>query len=124
MLTSACVGEATRVVTVAVLFAVLGSLTELVILGEFVMVVPDATPALTLTTRGNLTMEPRPRVWPEFRAQVTVPVLPTAVLIHVQPVGAVKEASVVLAGIASVKVTEVVPEAVMAVGPLLVIDCV
>ena len=124
MLTSACDGEATSVVTVAVLLAVLGSLTLLVIFGEFVMVVPEAVPGFTFTTSGNCTIAPTASVCPEFRVQVTVPVLPTAVFVHAQPVGAVTDASVVLAGIASVNVTVVLPEMVMAVGPLLVTDCV
>jgi hypothetical protein len=125
MLTSACVGEATRVVTVAVLFAVFGSLTELLMFGEFVIVVPEAVPALTMTTSGNFTMAPTARVCPEFSVQVTVPVPPTAIVLQVQPVGAVKVAPrVVLAGIVSVNVTVVVPDAVIAVGPLFVMDCV
>ena len=125
MLTSACVGEATSVVTVAVLFAVFGSLTELVMFGAFVMVVPEVVPALTLTTNGNLTVAPTARVCPEFSVQVNVPVPPTASVLQVQPVGAVKAAPrVVLAGIVSVNVTVVVPEAVIAVGPLFVMDCV
>ena len=125
MLTSACVGDATRVVTVAVLFAVFGSLTELVMFGEFVMVVPEAVPALTLTTNGNPTVAPTPRVCPEFSVQVNVPVPPTAIVLHVQPAGAVKVVPrVVLAGIASVNVTVVVLDAVIAVGPLFAMDCV
>ena len=57
--------------------------------------------------------------------QVSVPVAPTAIVLQVQPVGAVNVApSVVFAGIESVKVTVVVPDTVMAVGPLLVMDCV
>ena len=126
MLRSACVGEATIVVTVTVLFAGFGSVTELAILGELVMVLPGAAVAATLTTNGKLTTAPTARVWPEFRVQVNVPVLPTAMALQVHPAGAVKaEASVVLAGMASVKVTVVVvPAAVMADGPLLVMDCV
>jgi len=125
MLTSACVGEATSVVTVAVLFAVFGSLTVLAMFGELVIVVPDAVPAVTLTTNGKLTMAPTASVCPEFNVQVSVPVPPTAMVLHVQPAGAVKAApSVVVAGMASVNVTVVVPDAVIAVGPLFVIDCV
>lgn len=93
--------------------------------GEFVMTVPDAVPGSTLTTKGKLTGVLRARVWPEFRVQVMVPVPPTAIAgVQVQFVGATKaEAKVVLAGMASVKVTVVVvPEAVMAVGPLLTMD--
>jgi hypothetical protein len=57
--------------------------------------------------------------------QVKVPVPPTAIVLHVHPAGAVKvDARVVLAGIVSVKVTVVVPEAVMAIGPLFVTCCV
>ncbi len=119
-----------RVVTVVVLFAVLGSETELAMLGEFVMVVVPVgvMVALTLTTRGKLTMAPTASVCPELSVQVNVPVPPTAMVLQVQPGGAVKSApSVVLAGMVSVKVTVVigaVEEAVIAVGPLLVIDCV
>jgi hypothetical protein len=119
------VGEATSVVTAAVLFAVFGSLTELLMFGEFVIVVPEGVPALTRTTSGNLTAAPTARVCPEFSVQVNVPVPPTAIVLQVQPVGAVKVApSVVLTGIASVNVTVVEPDAVIAVGPLFVMDCV
>lgn len=125
MLTSAWVGEATKVVTVAVLFAVFGSLTELLTLGEFVIVVPDAVPALTLTTKGKFTTAPTARVCPEFKVQVKVPVPPMAMVLHVQPAGAVKAApSVVLTGMVSVNVTVVDPDIVMAVGPLFVTVCV
>jgi hypothetical protein len=55
MLTSASVGDATNVFTVAVLFAVFGSGTELAILGVFVIVVPGVVPKLTLTTNGKFT---------------------------------------------------------------------
>jgi hypothetical protein len=125
ILTSACVGEATKVVTVAVLFAVFGSLTELLMFGEFVIVVPEATPALTLTTSGKLTMAPTASVCPEFKVHVIVPVPPTGIVLHVQPAGAVNAAaSVVFAGIVSVNVTVVDPDIAIAVGPLFVIDCV
>jgi hypothetical protein len=56
------VGEATIVLTVAVLFAVFGSETVLAMLGEFVIVVLGAVPALTLTTKGKLTVAPTARV--------------------------------------------------------------
>jgi hypothetical protein len=112
-------------VTVAVLFDVFGSLTVLVMFGEFVIVAPDAVPALTLTTKGNLTTAPTASVCPELSVQVRVPVPPTASVLHVQPVGAVNAApSVVLAGMVSVNVTVVVPDIVIAVGPLFVMDCV
>ena len=125
MLTSACVGEATSVLTVAVLFAVLGSGTELVMFGEFVIVVPGAVPLFTSTTSGKFTTAPTARVCPEFRVQVNVPVLPTAMALQVQPAGAVNvEASVVFVGMVSVNVTVVVADAVMAMGPLFVTDCV
>jgi len=46
-------------------------------------------------------------------------------VLQVHPAGAVKvDARVVPEGIASVNVTVVVPEAVMAIGPLLMTDCV
>lgn len=125
MLTSACVGEATNVFTVAVLLAVFGSGTELAMFGEFVIVVPGAVPEFTFTTNGKFTTAFTASVCPEFSVQVKVPVPPTAIVLQVQPVGAAKaDANVVLAGIVSVKVTVVVPEAVMAMGPLLMTDCV
>ena len=125
MLTSACVGEATNVVSVAVLFALFGSETELAMFGELVMVVPEGVAAFTLTTSGKFTTAPTARVCPEFSVQVNVPTAPTAMALHVQPAGAVNvDARVVFAGIASVNVTVVVPDAVIAVGPLFVIDCV
>jgi hypothetical protein len=55
MLTSACVGEATNVFTVAVLLPVFGSGTELAIFGVFVMVVPVGVPEFTFTTSGKFT---------------------------------------------------------------------
>jgi hypothetical protein len=115
---------------VVVLFAVLGSLTELAMVGVLVIVVPtvvapDEVVALTFTTSGKLTTAPTASVWPELSVQVMVPVPPTAIVgVQVHPVGAVKaDAKVVFVGIVSVKVTVVVAEAVMAVGPLFVTDC-
>jgi hypothetical protein len=58
MLTSACVGEETSVDTVVVLFAVFGSLTELVMFGEFAIVVPDTVAVFTFTTSGKFTTAP------------------------------------------------------------------
>jgi len=126
MLTLDCVGEATTVMAVAVLFAVFGSETVLVMFGELVIVVPGVVPELTLTTSGKLTreLEPTPSVSVEFSVHVKVPVPPAEMLLQLQPVGGVKESSVVLAGMVSVKVTVVEPEMVIAVGPLLVTDCV
>lgn len=125
MLTSACVGEATNVFTVAVLFPVFGSGTELAIVGEFVIVVPAAVPEFTFTTNGKFTTAFTASVCPEFSVQVNVPVAPTAIVLQVHPVGAVNaDARVVLAGIASVKVTVVVADVMIAMGPLLMTDCV
>jgi hypothetical protein len=59
-----------------------------------------------------------------FRVQVIVPVPPTGMELQVHPVGAVKAvARVVFVGMVSVNVTVLVADAVMAVGPLLVMDC-
>lgn len=127
MVTNACVGEATIVFTVAVLFAAFGSETELAICGELVMVVPPAVPAFTLTTSGKLTLAPTARVWPLFKVHVNVPVPPTGMLLQDQFAGGVNDTNVVFAGIVSVKVTVVTGaevDAVMAVGPRLVTDCV
>ena len=127
MLTSVCVGEATSVVSVAVLLARFGSVTpKLMMLAVFVMVVPGAVAKFTLTTSGKFTTAPTASVRPLLSVQVNVPVPPTAIGLHVQPAGGANaDASVVFAGIVSVKVTEgVVAPAVIAKGPLLVIDCV
>src|SRR5271165_1478318 len=124
MLTSACVGEATLVVPVAVLFATVGSETVMAMFAVFVSVVPGVVPAATIHTYGNLTMAPTASVKVEFRLQVIGPVLTTPALRQVKFAGTAKEATEVLAGKVSVKVTVVVPEIVIAAGPLFVMDCV
>ena len=126
MLTSACVGEATSVVSVAVLLAAFGSETLLAMFAVFVMVVPGGVAKFTLTISGKFTTAPTASVCPLLSVHVNVPVPPTAMVLHVQPAGATNaDASVVFVGIVSVKVTEGVgAAAVIANGPLLVIDCV
>ena len=67
MLTSACVGPATSVLTVTLLFAVFGSETELETLGVLVTVVPAVVAPvevvrLTLTTSGKFTTAPTAKV--------------------------------------------------------------
>jgi len=82
---SACPAVATVVVVIAVLFAVLESVAELTVT-VFVMVVPEAVPALTCTTSGKL-------VVPSARlaiVQVSVPVPPTTRVLQLQPTGGVE----------------------------------
>jgi len=53
MATSACVGEPTTVEALEELFAGLTSFSVGAMLDVLVMIVPDAVPALTFTTRSN-----------------------------------------------------------------------
>src|SRR5664279_19714 len=101
MLTSDCVGLATAVLAVAVLFAELGSPTVLLTTGEFVMVVPEGVAGFTFTTIEK--REEAPEAMVVLRVQVKVPVPPKAMVLHAQFAGGVKETRVVLAGIVSVK---------------------
>src|SRR6266581_2404515 len=91
---------ATGVASVVELFVVLESLgadTDAVL----VMTVPGAVPAVTCTTNVNVLVPgAMSSLW-----QVTVPVAPTAGVVHVQPAGAVIDWKVVLAGSVSVSVT-------------------
>jgi hypothetical protein len=128
MLTSACVGVATMELLLAVLLAQLGSCVAehgMFTFAVLVIVVPEAVPAFTFTTSGKLTDAPGAMVCPAFSVQVNVPVPPTAMALHVHPVGATNAcASVVFAGIVSVNVTVVTVEFVTVAGPLFVTDCV
>jgi len=125
METSACVGDATTVVEVAVLLAGVTSFVAGETVIVFEMTVPGAVAGLTFTTIGKLTVVPEGTAAPEQLAPVPgqqeiVPVPPTggsAVQIH--PVGMVKETSVVFGGTEPVNVT---PLALA--GPALLRDCV
>jgi len=79
------VGEATMVETVTELLPRFGSPTVLETVAVAEMVVPAATPELTLTTRGKLTLAPAARL--PVRVHVTVPVTPTAGVVQDQPEG-------------------------------------
>ena len=106
----------TTVVTVAVLLAEFGSITEELTVVVSVMTVPFAVPLITLTTRVNV-----PEVNPGMFAsvQTTLPVAPTAGAAQIHPTGEVIDPNVVFAG------TEVEIVALSAaLGPLLVTTCV
>src|SRR5580700_9975951 len=83
---------------------------------EVAVIVVAVTLAATFTTTTILATSPTAK---EGSLQVTVPVAPTAGVVHVQPTGAITDAYVVLVGVASVKVA-----VVAAAGPLFVIVCV
>lgn len=102
----------TGVVTVVVLFARLGSevVEETV---EVAVMVVAAMVGATFTTTMMFAESPEARL--AGPVQVTLPVAPTAGVVHVKPAGVEMEAKVVLVGTASTKVT---PTA--AAGPLLV----
>ena len=119
MLTSACDGDATVTFVVAELLAELGSPVVLLTVGVLVMMVPGGVVGFTFTTNGKLTEALTAMVCPTFRVHVKVPVPPTAIVLHVQPAGGVKETSVVFVGIVSVKVAFV-----EAIGPLFKTACV
>ena len=102
------------VLMVVLLLAELGSLvveeTE-----EVAVIVVTATVAATFTTTTMFADAPEARL---VSVQVTFPVPPTAGVVHDQPAGIETEANVVLAGIASRKLT-----AEAAAGPLFVTVC-
>src|SRR5579863_10432936 len=106
----------TIAVTLAELFAELGSMASEPTDAVSVRTVPLAVPAVTFATRVNV-----PEVSAAMSAllQTTLPVAPTAVFRQLHPAGAVNDASVVFAGIVA---TTVALSA--ALGPLLVTTCV
>src|SRR5436190_17700538 len=106
---------ATAVVAVAVLLPVVVSVGEATV-AVLVIVVPAAVEALAFTINVKVCAPlPAGRATPPVRAPVTVP----AVLVHVQPAGAVQETNVVFAGTVSVSVT-----LCASLGPLLVTETV
>lgn len=105
----------TGVVMIVLLLAELGSLVEEEI-EEFAVMVVAGTVGATFTTTMMSADAPEARLG---SVQVTLPVAPTAGVVHVQPTGAETEANVVLVGTASRKLTV---EA--AAGPLFVTVCV
>src|SRR5271169_65804 len=104
-----------EVTTVVLLLAELGSLVVEVI-DEFAVMDATTTEAATFTVTMMSADTPKARFG---SVQFTLPVAPTAGVVQVQPTGAETEAKVVLAGVASVKLT-----AVAAPGPLFVTVCV
>jgi hypothetical protein len=105
----------TEVVTVVLLFAGLGSLV-VAVTDEFAVIVETLRLAGTFTTTIMSAAVPEASV---ESVQFTVPVLPTAGAVQLQPAGASTDWNVVFVGVASVKLT---PDAVA--GPLFVIVCV
>ena len=105
----------TVVVTVVLLFAALGSLVaeETV---EFAVMVPAAIFGATFTTTMMSAEAPDARLG---SVQLTFPVAPTAGVVQDHPAGMETETNVVLAGVASVKLT-----VDAAAGPLFVTVCV
>lgn len=94
------------------LLAELGSVVEELTVAVSLMAVPAAVPAVTFKITGKLT-DPDAKLG---SVQLIVPVLPAAGRVQDQPAGmGVNDTKVVLAGVASVKVT---PVAVL--GPALV----
>ena len=92
---------ATVVVAVAVLLPVVVSVGEVTV-AVLVIVVPAAAEALAFTTSVKVCAPlPAGKASPPVRVAVTVP----AVLVQVQPAGAVQDTNVVLAGTGSVNVT-------------------
>src|SRR4030081_2279669 len=93
-------GLATRVFTVAVLFARLLSLMPELTESVSLMVVPLGVATPTWTT--SVKVE---RMFMAFdgKVQETFPPAPTAGVVHVQPAGVVRETNVVLVGMASLK---------------------
>ena len=65
MATSACVGDATMVVAVDVLFATFTSFVVGAIFAVFEITVPDAVPAFTFTTSGSCAVVPDGTAAPE-----------------------------------------------------------
>ena len=87
----------TSVVAVAVLFVETGSETDEFTDVEFVITVPFAVPAVTLTTIWNVAVVD-PAIFTSV--QTTLPVPPTAGVAQLHPDGTVIETNVVFAGIA------------------------
>jgi hypothetical protein len=111
-LRSACAALATPIVTVAELLAVFVSLVDVATIAVSVMIVPAAVPALTVTTTGNVLIEPG--------ATVGLVQLMDPAVVQVHPVGTgLSETKVVLAGNASVNVA-----LAQLLGPELVTTCV
>ena len=113
---SAEAGMATRVFTVAVLFARLLSLTPELTESVSLMVVPLGVPAPTWTT--NVKVE---STFMSFTGSVQeiFPPDPTTGVLHVQPAGEARETNVVLVGMASLNTTFKAD-----CGPLLLTVCV
>jgi len=113
---SAHAAAPTTVEAEAVLLAEFGSLTDELTFAVSVITVPFAVPVFTLTTSEKVAA-----VLPGiFRSvQTTLPVLPTAGVVQLQPAGVAIETNVALLGTASTS------EALSAaLGPLLVTTCV
>jgi len=104
METSACVGDATTVVDVAVLFATVTSFVVGVTLIVFEIIVPGGVLAPTFTTIGKLTCVPEGTAAPEQLGpvpgqQVIAPVPPAlGIAVQIQPEGMPSETNVVFAG--------------------------
>jgi hypothetical protein len=111
MAMSACVGEATMVVAVDVLFATLTSFVVGAMLAVCEMTLPDAVLAFTFTTSGSCAALPDGIATPEQipiapGQRLIAPVPPTAgSVVQVTPAGSASETRVVLAGTVSVNVT-------------------
>src|SRR3954454_22267456 len=102
-------------VTLAVLFAVYGSLVLEPTVGVAVIVVPADVPAFTFNVIGMLTEAPEASEEP---LQLMAPVPPTAGVMHVQPAGGVMAWKVVFGGVVKLYVG-----VAAVVGPLFVIVC-
>jgi len=111
LLMARSVWAATLVVAVPVLLPGLGSGVVEPAVAEFVITVPFGTPGPTKTTSVN-TLLPGAN---EGLVQLTVPVPPTAGVVHVHPAGVASETNVVPAGRVSVRVA-----AAALLGPALV----
>src|SRR5579872_2176301 len=96
-----CAVAPTNVVTIAVLFAEFGSITDELTLAVPVMIVPFATPVFTLTTIENVA-ELSPSI--SALVQTTLPPFPVSGVWQLQPEGAVNEEKVVLAGTGRISV--------------------
>jgi hypothetical protein len=107
--------SAMNVETLVLLFEELGSLVDEVT-DELAVIVPCGAVAGTFTT--TMTSASVPVVM-DGSVQFTVPVLPTAGAVQLQPAGASTDSKVVLVGVASLKLT-----AEAEAGPLFVIACV
>jgi hypothetical protein len=94
----------TTVVVVAVLLAELGSVVAEDTVAVFVITVPLAVPGLTFTTSVN---DAELNAASVAMVQVWVPVPPTGSGGQLHPAAAVTETKVVLAGITSLRVTDV-----------------